>query len=338
MSQTTTLPEPDLDDRPQARAPRVQPAWWRRWWLLPAALVVVLLLLAAVLLGSSGGSGGSGGGTSASVGGERGTLVGTGAPAAGGALPAPDANGGPPAADAVKGAPTAADSPRIVKDGTVVLVAPDGKVGATLAAVQRLVTQVRGYVSASSSQETGSSPNGTVTIRVPVASYELLVQRVRGLGVKVVSVTSSGSDITAQYADTAARIASLTAARGRFLVILGQARTIAETLSVQQRVDEVQGQIDLLEGQRRVLADQSDLATLTVTVSQKDGDVIGGPRGGLAQAWDDAVRGFTSGLEAVVAHSGRVLLVLLLLGVLLGLGRVLWLGWRRWHQARRTAP
>ena len=216
------------------------------------------------------------------------------------------------------------DSARIVQTGTIVLVAPDGKVSAVLSKVQQVVASARGYVSSSSSQEAGRHPSGMVTLRVPEASYALVVKQVREIGVKVVSVSSNGMDVTATYADVQAQIGSLTASRNRFLVILGQAKTIGETLSVQQRVDDVQGQIDRLEGQRRVLADQSDLATLTVSVSEAgDGDLVVTQRSGLSKAWHDAVHGFTSGVEAIVARSGRVLVVLLFVGLLLLIGRPL---------------
>ena len=104
------------------------------------------------------------------------------------------------------------------------------------------------------------------------------------------------------------------------------AKTIAETLTVQQRVDDVQGQIDRLEGQRRVLQNQSDLATLTVTVSEKEPAVLSGARqGGFSKAWDDARHGFSSGVQALISRSGRALLVLLVAAVGFVVIR---LGWR----------
>jgi hypothetical protein len=152
------------------------------------------------------------------------------------------------------------------------------------------------------------------------------VAAVRQVGGKVANAESSGRDVTAQYADTEAQIASLKAARSRFLTILSGARTIGETLSVQQRVDGVQAQIDRLEGQRRVLANQSSLATFTVTVSEK-ADVIKktSAPGGLSKAWDDAKHGFSSGVEALIAHSGRALLVLIVAVLAFFVAR---LGWR----------
>jgi hypothetical protein len=221
---------------------------------------------------------------------------------------------------------SAQDAARVVKTGTLALVVDHGKVSATVQRLQQLVAGVQGYVSDSTTAEAGDHPSATVTVRVPVARFEALVQQVRALKVTVVSAQTSGKDVTATYADTQAQIQSLQAARARYLAILAGAKTIAETLTVQQRVDDVQGQIDRLEGQRRVLADQSDLATLTVTVGEQGDQVLTtSPRTGWSKAWHDAWHGFTGGLQSMLGGSGRALLVVLVGAVVLLLGR--W-GWR----------
>ena len=218
---------------------------------------------------------------------------------------------------------------RVVKSGTIALVVDDTRVTPTLNAVQTAVEGLQGYVSTSSTQELGATPTGTVTFRIPVENFEKAVARVRTLGgVTVRSAATSGRDVTAQYADTAAQLSSLRAARNRFLTILAKANTIGETLTVQQRVDDVQGQIDRLEGQRQLLANQSDLSTLTVSVTQKDDPILqpqGKTEGGFARAWREAKHGFSSGVQGIVARSGRGLLVLLVLAVF---AVVLRLGWR----------
>jgi len=213
----------------------------------------------------------------------------------------------------------------VVKTGSIALVVDKGQVTPVLTTVQTVIASLQGYVASSSTQEFGATPSGTVTFRIPVANFERAVERLRGLHATVRDAEASGRDVTAEYTDTAAQVGSLKAARSRFLTILGQAKTIGETLTVQQRVDDVQGQIDRLEGQRRVLADQSDLATLAVTVDEKDDPVTRQPsQGGLGSAWHDAVRGFTSGAEGLIARSGTALLVLLVLGVAGLLARLAW--------------
>lgn len=218
------------------------------------------------------------------------------------------------------------DAARIVQTGSISLVVDDGKVAQAMVNLRKLAGRVHGYVSAEQSRGIGDNPSGTITLRVPVASFDSVVQEItKGFGAKVVSAESSGKDVTAEYADTAAQIASLKAARGRYLTILNATKSVGEILSVQQRVDDVQGQIDRLEGARRVLANQSDLATLEVSVNEKAGAILNTEPTGWSKAWHDAGHGFTSGIQSLIAHSGRTLLVLILVALALLVGRS---GWR----------
>ncbi|HUR52449.1 MAG TPA: DUF4349 domain-containing protein [Mycobacteriales bacterium] len=284
-----------------------------RWPLAGAAVAVVVAVTTLTNLGGAGG--GMADRTSTASGGL--------APQLSERAAAP----GRPASDvAAVAAPAEKDAPRVVKVGTMTLVVDEGKVSATVQRLQVLVAGLRGYVADSTSDEASEHPSATLTYRVPVASFDTLVTQVRSLKVKVVSATESGKDVTAAYADTKAQIESLGAARDRYLDILSRARTIAETLSVQQRVDDVQQQIDRLEGQRRVLADQSDYGTLTVSVAETAGELLAhSARSGWSKAWYDAHHGFTSGVQRILAGSGRALLVLLVGAALLLLGRS---GWR----------
>ena len=304
-----------LEDRP---VPATDPELPPRWVWLGAGVAAVLLALVVVGTGSSGGGSSSSttaASSSSSAGretaGQSRKVLGS-APA----VRAPSSN--------VGGAPSVAgttDSARIVKTGQVDLVVARGAVGRTVAAVQEVVVAARGYASDSRTTESGSAPTATTTFRVPVASFERVLAQVRAVrGATVKGTSTSGQDVTGAYADTQAQIQSLTAARSRFLAILAQARTIAETLSVQQRVDDVQGQIDQLQAQRRVLAGSSDLSTLTVGVTAEAGPER--RTGGLARAWSQARHGFASGIEALIAHSGRAAVVLLVAAVLLGLALV----------------
>jgi len=214
-----------------------------------------------------------------------------------------------------------------VKTGTLSLVVDKGRVTDTVRALNRLVTGFQGYIADSTSNEVGDNPSATITVRVPASAFGTLIDRVRGMKVKVITATESGKDVTASYADTQAQIQSLRAARDRYLAILARARTIAETLTVQQRVDDVQRQIDQLEGQRRVLADQSDFGTITISVAEKADveEFVTKEPSGWSKAWHDAKHGFSSGVQRLIAGSGRPLLVLLCGAALLLLGRT---GWR----------
>lgn len=219
------------------------------------------------------------------------------------------------------------DGARVVKTGAIALIVEDDEVTPTLTQVQGFATAVGGVVASAKTQESGPTPSGSVTLRVPVDSFEEVVEQVRGMDAEVRSATTSGQDVTAQYADIEAQLRTLKAARERFLEILSEARTIGDVLAVQQRVDDVTGRIDRLEGQRRVLAAQSDSATLEVTVTEAGDPVVQAsqPDDGLSKAFSDAWTGFTTGVEALIRLSGRgILLVLVAVAAYV----VVRLGWR----------
>jgi hypothetical protein len=324
------VPEPEL----QAPAQQARtPLWERRWPKVAAAAAV--FVAGALLLSTTNLGGSTANDTAAKappfaqrdaagVGGTTGGTTGSAAVVPGALRPLAPTGSlvDVPAADSPQ-----QDKARIIRTGTIDLEVGDDKVSATVRAVLQKVSALHGYVADSTSDEAGEHPSASLTVRVPVASFPALLDQIRGLPVKVRSASQSGKDVTASYADVRAQIESLSAARSRYLDILSRAKTIAETLSVQQRVDDVQQQIDRLEGQRRVLADQSDFGTLTVTVSEKGASqtLATQDRTGWSKAWYDAHHGFTRGVQAILAGSGPALLVLLCAVALLLLGRG---GWR----------
>jgi hypothetical protein len=209
-------------------------------------------------------------------------------------------------------------SSRVVKTGSLALVVKDGEVSNTLKAVEKAARLDGGYIANGTTNEYGETPSGELTIRVPVSKFEDLVSQVRGLNAKVRTATTSGKDVTAAYSDLQTQVRTLKATRERFYLILTKTKTIGEILTVQQRIDDVSGQIDRIEGQRKLLANQSDLSTLTVSVSEAGDPVVKAttkPRSGISQAFVNAKDGFVSGVESIISHSGRALLWLLCLAV-----------------------
>jgi hypothetical protein len=252
--------------------------------------------------GSTGGSAGSTGGSTASTGSST-AFVG-GVDVSQGVTP--------------RVAAPAPDQGRVVKSGDIALEVADGKVSSTLTDIQRVATGQGGLVFGSTTRESGPRPSGEITVRVPVEKFEATVVAVRELDAEVVSASTKAADVTAQYADLQTQVRTLKATRERYLVILGQADTVGEVLSVQQRVDGVSGQIDQLEGRLKVLGAQSDLSTLKVSVTEKGDPSATTPKEkqGLSKAWDDAVDNFAGGVEAIVRASGGILVVGLSLIVL----------------------
>lgn len=226
-------------------------------------------------------------------------------------------------------APAPVDSAKVVKTGEIGLVVPRDRFSATLGQLTTLANGAGGYVASSSTTEDASSPSGHLTLRVPVASFEDVVAKVRRLG-QVTTVSSSGRDVTGESVDLDARLSSLSAARQQYITLMSKATSVGDVLAVQQQINDLQTQIEQLKGQKQVLDSQSSMSTLDVSVG--DRKTVTSPRSpsGLSRAWHRATHGFVGAIEGLVGASG-IILFLLLAGVAIWLlGRPLWRRMRLW--------
>ena len=281
-------------------------------------LVAVAALVAAAALVSAWSSHGVGG-RSATKGSAP---IGSGpTPARGGALTGGVAGGeGGAAAAAVT---QAGQAPRVVKTGNVQLEVAKGRFEPTMARLTDLAAGSGGFVAATQASETGSSPAGSVTLRVPEPSFEAVLNQVRALG-KVDSVSTQGQDVTAQYVDLQARIDALQAARQRHLAILAKASAIGDVLAVQQQIDGLQSQLEQLQGQQKVLDDQTRYGTLTVAVAESGGrgPALPPAQSAWGRAWHRASGEFVAGAQGLIGVSGGLGFAALCLVAVGGLGLV----------------
>jgi hypothetical protein len=179
-----------------------------------------------------------------------------------------------------------------------------------------------GYVASSTTNLGAGAPYGEVVLRIPVARFEDAVTKAQELG-KTVTLTRSADDVTGKYVDLSARMHALEHTRATYLAIESRARTIGATLAVQQRIDDVQQQIDRLHGQLKLLGNQSSYSTLTVDVvppGLATHTLVHHNRHGIGKAWHDSWSRFNRGVNAIVGAIGPIVFALLLLGVVALLG------------------
>jgi hypothetical protein len=222
---------------------------------------------------------------------------------------------------------------RIQQTGTLDLSVPGGRVSATITRLTNLATANGGFVVSVQEQAgTGSlPPGGTLTIQVPVGSFESVVAQAQRLG-HVVSLATRATDVTGQYVDLQARIDALESSRQQYLTILSKATSIGDILAVQSQLDRLQSELEQLQSQLQVLDSQTTYSTLVVSVDQRTlPPGPGRPGSGLARAWHDAVHGFVVGAEGLLRAAGPALFVLLCLAAAVVLAR---LGWRAWQRRR----
>ncbi len=157
-------------------------------------------------------------------------------------------------------------------------------------AITNLAKSVGGFIeSSNSSADENNLPQASVTMRVPEKRFEDVLNRLRSLG-EVKSETLSGEDVTAQVADTEARLRVMRAEEDQYVTLLKSARKIGEILSVKERLSSVREEIESLDAQRKALRNQAAYSTITVSLTQTK--VAGEPPAAgswFDEAWASAV-------------------------------------------------
>lgn len=156
-----------------------------------------------------------------------------------------------------------ADQPLIIYTGTMELEVDD--LQASIDQATTVVAGLGGHVESSTQSNAGDKKTASVTYRIPAERWTEALDALRGVGQKLVSLTTNSSDVTAQVIDLDARIANLQASETALQAIMQKATTISDVLKVQNQLSSVRGDIESMTAQRDHLANQAALATLTVT-------------------------------------------------------------------------
>ena len=150
--------------------------------------------------------------------------------------------------------------------------------------------------------------------------------QLRALSKEVLSETSDASEVTEEYTDLQSRIRNLEATENQYLTLLTKAEQIPDILSVQDRLNQVRGEIEQAKGRLQVIDDLTALATITVRLSLPLASVEAQPnQGWAAEAIEDSWE--TSKDAAVIFGTagifGAALMAWLIVPCLL-----LWIAWR----------
>ncbi len=217
--------------------------------------------------------------------------------------------------------------PKIVKQASIRVQVAKGSFGDRFQQAIAVAGAFGGYV-ASSDSTVGKFRTGELVIRVPADRFEAALAQLKGLG-SVKAATVSGQDVTSQYVDLQARLTNWKAQEQVLLRLMSKATTVVDSIRVQQRLQDVQGTIEEIEGQLRLIGDQTAMGTITVSMADAAPVVTASTtRPTLVRAWHDAATGFVNVIAAIVVG----------LGYLVPLGLVVlvpWLAWRGVQRVRR---
>lgn len=208
---------------------------------------------------------------------------------------------------------------QVVTTGTITVTVADPR--AVAQQVSSWVESVGGRIDDRAESGRGDDASASVTVRVPSARVTATIEQLGTYGT-VDDVTVGNSDVTAQATDLDARIAALRLSIDRLGSIMAGAGSSQEVIRAEEALTQRQEQLESLQAQRKAIADQVSLSTLSITLSQRTGASSvepGGFAGGLRDGWN----GLVSTVNRVVEVAGILLPWAAAAGVVLAVTRLI---------------
>ena len=206
------------------------------------------------------------------------------------------------AALASSGAPDALDTRKIIRNGSLDLLVND--VGQSINKIGSIVTAVGGFVEKSTQTNSGGH-SASVTVRVPAARLDPVIVQIKALATTVDRENVEARDVTREYIDLDARLRNAQAEKAQYLQILKRPTTIKDTLDVTEKLADVRGRIEQMQGEMKFLTAQIEMSTLEIELRAEADAAVAGihwrplPQAKIAAS--EMVVGLADWVDSVVA-------------------------------------
>lgn len=202
-----------------------------------------------------------------------------------------------------------------------------------LAQVRALATRVGGYIGNTQvAAQGGAAPQATLELRVPSARFDEAVAGIESIGFTE-GVQVSAEDVGEQYVDLEARLANSRRLELRLIELLAS-RTgkLSDVLQVEEKLGQIRGEIEGIEGRMRWLRSRASVSTIAVTVHEPYPLVSpSGTPAELAAAFRRAWQNFIAFIAGLIGASGVIVPVA-------AMAAGAWVAWRRHsHRVARVA-
>jgi len=156
---------------------------------------------------------------------------------------------------------------KIIKDGDITIKTSD--IAVTKQVIDSLVKRLNAYYERENFDKYPQRMEYNLKIRVPAANFEKLVSSVEQGKDKVERKNIRARDVTEEFVDLTIRLTTKREYLKQYTVLLSRAAKIADILEIQEKIRNLQEEIESAEGRLRYLNDQVTFSTLEVELYQK---------------------------------------------------------------------
>lgn len=192
-------------------------------------------------------------------------------------------------------------------------------------ALNQIETEIdnhNGYIVTTETNQTNQSlHSGSLTARIPQASFQTFVTSLENEAITITHRHISGEDVTERYIDLESRLQARELVEKRLLSFMDEAETTEDLLQISSDLADVQVEIEQIKGQMNYLENKSDLATVTINISENRVDLVGEEN---LDTWERTKQQFMKSVNFILSASSSLVVfmignipILLIVGVIL---------------------
>lgn len=131
-----------------------------------------------------------------------------------------------------------------------------------------IIKKFGAYIATEEQSQSDYQMQNNITIKVPVAQFEDLINSFDGKGNKLIEKKISSEDVTSEYIDTRTRLEAKRNIHARYMELLKQAKNMKEILEVQQELNGLQEELEAAGGRVQYLKHQAAYSTIHLNFFQ----------------------------------------------------------------------
>ena len=157
-------------------------------------------------------------------------------------------------------------NPKLIKKGELTISSKD--IELTKELVYRLAKECNGYVINENFINNDYYSSFDISLNIQASYFDLFLKKLDSSKINIVSRTFSVEDITMKYIDDSTRLFNKKKLEGKYLDLLAKTNDIKNLLEIEEKLEEIQTDIEVKENQLKVLDKQIAYSEVKIKIEK----------------------------------------------------------------------
>ncbi|MBE0447262.1 MAG: DUF4349 domain-containing protein [Actinobacteria bacterium] len=203
---------------------------------------------------------------------------------------------------------------KIIRTANIEVQVKKGEFNSSYDRAVTIARSVGGFVSQSKSLATNNNiASGEIIMRIPAQDFETVLADLKRLG-KVKSIDISSEDVSEEYVDLKSRLKHWRAQEAVMLDLMGKAKSISESITIQNNLSQIQMEIEKISGRLNFLENRTSYATIRLYMAEPQ-VAVRADKWGFKAAIRSAIQACANVISSFIVLMGYILPLALLTGI-----------------------